>query len=84
MKLFCVITCLIFASCAAPVDVEHSFFIAGHAYGNPLDEGKKKGLYKPLLDKVAFINEQKNLDKGFLLGDVVWKSTYFSNECAQK
>lgn len=75
--IFSVITCLTLASCGPSANIEHSFFIAGHTYGSPLDEGKEKGLYKPLMDKVRFINEQNNLDKGFLLGDVVWKPTYW-------
>ena len=73
MKIFISLMFLIFLfGCSSPEKVEYSFFVAGHTYGNPLEKGKNKGLYKPFNEKLTFINEQKNLKAGFLLGDVVW------------
>ena len=50
-----------------------SFFVAGHAYGDPRDKGETKGLYQPLKDKLSFINEQRKMNNGFFLGDVVYR-----------
>ena len=60
-------------SCSSPSKVDYSFFAAGHTYGNPMDEAHPLGLYKPFKEKISFINEDKKLKTGFLLGDVVWK-----------
>tara|TARA_B100000524_G_C23652555_1_gene370659 strand:- start:2451 stop:3320 length:870 start_codon:yes stop_codon:yes gene_type:complete len=73
MRAIVVFILLVFtASCSSPKKVNYSFFAAGHTYGNPMDKAHPKGLYKPFKDKIAFINEDKNIRMGFLLGDVVW------------
>ncbi|SDR75119.1 Calcineurin-like phosphoesterase [Formosa sp. Hel1_31_208] len=59
--------------CSKTEGVKHSFFVAGHTYGDPNNKGKDKGLYQPFKDKFGFINEQKKIKFGVLLGDVVWK-----------
>lgn len=63
---------VITASCSSLKKVDYSFFVAGHTYGDPTDKAHPKGLYKPFKDKISFINEDKNIRMGFLLGDVVW------------
>jgi hypothetical protein len=63
---------VITASCSSLKKVNYSFFVAGHTYGDPTDKAHPKGLYKPFKDKISFINEDKNIRMGFLLGDVVW------------
>lgn len=63
---------LIILNCSVKREVETSFFVAGHSYGNPKHRGTVKGLYKPFVDKFDFINEQENMKFGVLLGDVVW------------
>ena len=69
--LFFLLVLLCFG-CTSTKGVEYSFFTAGHTYGNPQLKGKEKGLYEPFKDKFTFINNQPNLELGFLLGDVVW------------
>ncbi|MGB5666048.1 MAG: metallophosphoesterase [Maribacter sp.] len=75
MKLRLIVIAFVFLfSCSNPNGVKHSFFVAGHTYGNPVKKGKEKGLYKPFKEKFEFINEQKRMEFGVLLGDVVWNS----------
>ncbi len=50
--------------------IKQSFFVAGHAYGKPAPKGKKE-LYPPFKEKFNFLNNNKNIEFGFLLGDVV-------------
>jgi len=50
--------------------IKLSFFTAGHAYGKPARKGKKE-LYPPFRDKIDFLNSNKNIKFGVLLGDVV-------------
>ena len=57
--------------------INYSFFAAGHTYGNPMDNPHPKGLYKPFKHKISFINEDKNIKMGFLLGDVVWTHSHW-------
>jgi len=64
---------LLSMSCSSNKEADYSFFTAGHTYGNPMDEAHPKGLYKPFKKKISFINKDKNIKLGFLLGDVVWK-----------
>lgn len=53
--------------------LEHSFFVAGHTYGSSKSHGKPKGLYNLFKDKFQFINKQKKIKFGVLLGDVVYR-----------
>lgn len=68
---------LIFGCSSDQKELKYSFFIAGHAYGNPIKKtetkGALKGLHPPFKDKFEFINSQKNMAMGFLLGDTVWR-----------
>ncbi|WP_298893583.1 metallophosphoesterase [uncultured Psychroserpens sp.] len=64
-------------SCKASKNESYSFFIAGHAYGNPLDKADKKGLYDLFKDKIPYVNEQKNMKFGVLLGDVVRQGSFW-------
>jgi calcineurin-like phosphoesterase family protein len=59
-------------SCSTTTKIEYSFFVAGHTYGDPREKNNNIGLYKPFKEKILFINNQKKLKQGFLLGDVVW------------
>ncbi|MEM9678743.1 MAG: metallophosphoesterase, partial [Bacteroidota bacterium] len=78
MKLtLTIVICLFLASCSTTKKTEYSFFIAGHAYGNPSEKANNIGLYKPFKAKTSFINEQKNMKHGFLLGDVVWGQNFW-------
>lgn len=78
MRAIVVFILLVFtASCSSPEKVNYSFFAAGHTYGSPMDKAHPKGLYKPFKDKISFINEDKNLKMGFLLGDVVWTPSHW-------
>jgi len=54
-------------SCSSPERLEYSFFIAGHAYGDPNDRGRTKGLYQPFKNKFEFLNNQKKLKFGVFL-----------------
>ena len=74
MRVFIVLlfTFLILGCSTNKKTIKHSFFVAGHTYGNPRAEVHTKGLYSFFMDKVPFINEQHNMDFGFLLGDIVW------------
>lgn len=58
--------------CSNKKELESSFFVAGHTYGNPKERGTIKGLYRPFKDKFEFINTQDKIKFGVLLGDVVW------------
>lgn len=71
-----IIILLVFSltSCKAQKNEGHSFFIAGHTYGNPDDKDHPLGLYQPFKDKFESINKDKNIELGFLLGDIVWNS----------
>ncbi len=69
---FVLISFIILSGCSNSNEAEHSFFVAGHTYGDPRLKGENKGLYRPFKEKIQFINEQKSLKQGFLLGDVVW------------
>lgn len=73
MKIYSLIALLlVITGCKSTSKLDHSFFIAGHTYGNPQEKGETKGLYPPFKEKIPYINEQQDLDMGFLLGDVVW------------
>ncbi|MFC0603414.1 metallophosphoesterase family protein [Winogradskyella pulchriflava] len=76
-SLLVLIILIVTLSCSAPKKVDYSFFAAGHTYGNPMDESHPYGLFKPFKEKITFINEDKTLKMGFLLGDVVWKPSYW-------
>ena len=63
--------------CSPSQGVDYSFFAAGHTYGKPKGEDKNQGLYDPFIDKVDYINNQKEIKFGFLLGDLAWKPEYW-------
>lgn len=78
MRCFLVIISFIFfTSCSTSKQSKYSFFVAGHTYGNPLNSGKEKGLYKPFKDKTGFLNQEENMAFGALLGDIVWIPDYW-------
>lgn len=64
---------LLISGCTNSQKLDYSFFIAGHTYGSSKAKGNPKGLYQPFKDKFQFINEQRKMKSGFLLGDVVWR-----------
>lgn len=73
-----ILVIMLFVSCTnAPKKLKHSFFVAGHAYGNPIKKtetkGALKGLHPPFKEKFSFINDQDKMAMGFLLGDTVWR-----------
>lgn len=72
-----VLICLVLAVCSCNKKLEHSFFIAGHAYGDPDQQAKNVGLHEPFKDKIEFINSQESMKHGFLLGDVVWGQNFW-------
>jgi hypothetical protein len=51
----------------------YSFFVAGHAYGNP--NNPHYGLHYPFVDYIPKINSYPNIELGFFTGDVVVSST---------
>ena len=51
----------------------YSFFVAGHAYGNPVDF--QFGLYPPFVQKYDLIQADTLMQFGFLTGDFVPFST---------
>jgi hypothetical protein len=53
--------------------VVYSFFVAGHAYGNPTNF--QYGLHPPFKNSIALINTFPKLELGVLTGDVVPKPT---------
>ena len=71
-----IIILLVFSltSCKAQKSEGYSFFIAGYTYGNPDDKDHPLGLCQPFKDKFESINKDKNIELGFLLGDIVWNS----------
>lgn len=74
MRRYTAITMLFLVlGCSAPKKLKFSFFVAGHAYGDPRDKGNTKGIYGPFKDKFGYINELEKMKLGFLLGDVVWR-----------
>jgi len=75
MKFFLriILFVLLISGCSTSRKLEYSFFTAGHSYGSSKGKGNPKGLYQPFKDKFKFINEQKSMKSGFLLGDVVWR-----------
>ena len=60
-----------------PVDekpeVQYSFFVAGHVYGNPITFGA--GLHPPFVEMIPTINEMPKMVLGVFTGDVVPHST---------
>lgn len=73
-----ILFCMLIFGCTTPKKIEHSFFIAGHAYGDPREKANNKGLYKPFKDKIPYINNEKNMNNGFLLGDIAWGPKWWS------
>jgi hypothetical protein len=75
-----------FSSCSE-VEAEHvdqdqlnySFFVAGHVYGNPIDYAP--GLYEPFRQQISFFENEKALEFGVFTGDVVPSPTkeYFDS-----
>lgn len=86
MKYFLILVLtLFFFSCKSSKEENYSFFIAGHTYGSQIDKENSIGLYRPFKDKFDFINSEKNIELGFLLGDVVYSSKRFGSwEAAKK
>jgi hypothetical protein len=74
VRILIIVVVFSLTACKAKNNQVHSFFVAGHTYGNPMDKSHPEGLYKPFKDKFEFINNDKNIDLGFLLGDIVWTS----------
>jgi len=74
---FSLLFILVLFGCSTTKKLEYSFFIAGHAYGDPDNGPKNIGLHKPFKDKMEFINSQENMKHGFLLGDVVWGQNFW-------
>ena len=60
----------------------YSFYVAGHTYGKP--GIKSTGLYGPFTEKFHFINEYQPIKFGFLLGDLVKKSSTEAWELVKK
>ena len=61
-------------SAAAPDPSEptqYSFFVAGHAYGSPVDNSYDPGMYPPFVRQLPWLCAQPNLAFGVLTGDVV-------------
>ena len=52
--------------------VIYSFFVAGHAYGNPMNYNL--GLYESLIFHQGYLNEYPKMQAGFFTGDLVPKS----------
>jgi hypothetical protein len=67
----------VFSGCrnqpASITDESYSFFVAGHAYGNPINY--QYGIYPPLKAYFEQLNQEKSLSFGVLTGDVVAKNT---------
>jgi hypothetical protein len=61
---------------------EYSFFVGGHAYGNP--NHPQYGLYPPLVKGVDSLISRTPVDFGVLTGDVVVKPTTAYWDSAQK
>ncbi|MCH2224109.1 MAG: metallophosphoesterase [Crocinitomicaceae bacterium] len=73
---------LILASCtgkkgisdiAERKDSSYAFFVAGHAYGNPMSF--QYGLHPPLKKAISFLNNYPQMSLGVFTGDVVPKPT---------
>lgn len=71
--IFCCFILLLFGCKKNKSEVNYSFFVAGHTYGNPSKH--IYGLYKPFVDKINYINKVPNLNFGVLTGDVVPEPT---------
>lgn len=71
--LIAVLTVAIFSGCSIEQEseVEYSFFVAGHIYGNPLYP--QYGIYDSLKEFIPELNNQPKMEFGFLTGDVVVK-----------
>ncbi|MCK8481785.1 metallophosphoesterase family protein [Psychroserpens algicola] len=73
------LACFLFVGCSSSGQkkLKHSFFVAGHTYGNQLKKketnGNLKGLHPAFKQKFAFLREQPKMKMGFLLGDTVWR-----------
>jgi len=65
--------CLISCGPETSKHESYSFFVAGHAYGNP--NSPQYGLYPELMKVKEEILAQDNMSMGFLTGDVVYKPT---------
>ena len=69
------ITLFIFFSCEDNLkDDSYSFFIAGHTYGKPGNGVLRNGLHPPFKNKFELIRQNKSIEIGFFLGDIVWES----------
>ena len=73
MKFFAGFSILFFLGCQSSPKIKYSFFIAGHAYGNP----KKEGVYlhPPFSGQFVNLNQDKHLEFGILTGDIVHYAT---------
>lgn len=49
---------------------DYSFFVAGHAYGNPNDT-PYLGMYKPFVEEIPSLNADSSIKYGFFTGDIV-------------
>lgn len=67
---------LVFTSCQKNTSIpvvkpSYSFFVAGHAYGSPVNAPSNYGLHPPFIEKIGWLNEQEHLKFGVFTGDVV-------------
>ncbi len=53
---------------AQNMDIDYSFFVAGHTYGNP--GGGNIGLHRPFKQKFAYIKSRPEIKFGVLTGDI--------------
>ncbi len=69
-KSIFILSCSILSwGCSKNIPAKYSFFVAGHAYGSPMD--KTMGLHPPFVKEVQKINKNKNIELGFFTGDIV-------------
>ena len=71
----CCLILLAFSSCKNDDEdkVKYSFFVAGHAYGNPMNY--QYGFHPPFVKSIPYINEYPKMSLGVLTGDIVPKPT---------
>ena len=72
------VSCIIllaFTSCknATEENVKYSFFVAGHAYGNPMNY--QYGFHPPFVKSIPFFNNYPKMSLGVLTGDIIAKPT---------
>ena len=68
--IFCMLLFPIYSQTEKPL---YSFFTAGHTYGSP--NNHHPGLHYPFVNYFPSLNKYKNLELGFLTGDIVPQPT---------